>query len=153
MTKSGRVNLSLGCGRREEAGYKGLDSFDYGHNVVWSAPEKIPYEDDSVDFIKAHNFFEHLAAEDIITTLNECWRIVKKNGSIEIEVPNVHHTSNAFSDITHKSYWTTGTFMNLTCERPRNANYGLKCWNRLHIEVRPDKKAIKAVLTPRKDEN
>ena len=143
--------LSLGCGKRPEKGFIGLDSVNFGWNVLWKAGEPFVELDNEVEFIKAYNFFEHIDGDTAIKVLNECWRVLKKNCELEIVVPKAG-TEEDFSDPTHKSHWTKKTFESyIAGHRPRNADYGIKPWsiqqmvdhpansNCLLVNLRPNK--------------
>jgi len=54
-------------------------------------------KNESVDVIFTSNFFEHLTKEDIIKTINEARRILKKDGRILILQPNIRYC--------YKDYW------------------------------------------------
>lgn len=80
------MNINLGCGRENLENFVGIDCVDFGFNKVADmeiAP--LPFDDKSVDYIYAHHFFEHL--HDVKNCLNECWRVLKPEGILEIIVP------------------------------------------------------------------
>jgi ubiquinone/menaquinone biosynthesis C-methylase UbiE len=49
------------------------------------------------DIIFVSNFFEHITKGDILLTLNECHRVLKKNGKIIVLQPNIR--------FLEKDYW------------------------------------------------
>ncbi len=63
-----------------------------------------PFEDNSQDFIFGHNVFEHL--KDIVSVMNEVHRILKPGGRVLITVP-YFRSVDAFSDLTHKQFFTS----------------------------------------------
>lgn len=125
----GELKISLGCGRTEKPGFVGLDNVDFGWNKKWNAGDEIPFNDNSADFIEMHNFLEHIPREKWILLLNECWRVLKPTGILEIISPDaVASIDLAISDPTHMSLISKGMFRYFTGERPRNADYGIKRW-------------------------
>lgn len=122
--------LSLGCGKVQRPGFIGLDIEKFGWNIVWDATkDRIPFNDNEVDFIEAHNFIEHIERKYWKHLFNECWRVLNPRGTLEIIVPNVAKSIDiALADPTHVSFWVNGTVRYLTGERPRNADYGFKRW-------------------------
>ena len=99
--------LDLGCGNNKVNGSTGmdiakLDSVDIVHDLL-SFP--YPIEDESYDLIYLRHTIEHFTIENIDLILNECHRILKKNGEIQINVPHVFSIA-AYTDLTHKSYFT-----------------------------------------------
>lgn len=123
------MQISLGCGQKREEDFIGLDNVFYGWNVIWEAGEKLPYQDDSAEFIKCHNFIEHIERQKWPSVFNECWRVLKKDGKMEIVVPNAERSiALALADPTHLSLWVAGTLKYLKGERPRNSDIGFKHW-------------------------
>lgn len=51
----------------------------------------IPFENDSVDYIYSSHFLEHLFREDTEKLLMDAHRVLKKNGLIRIDVPNLEY--------------------------------------------------------------
>ena len=73
--------------------------------------EKIPLEDESVDYVLAHDFLEHLRFVDgdrrpVAYVFEEVFRILKFGGYFEILVPVFpHYNSLKFFNPKHRSYW------------------------------------------------
>lgn len=110
----------------------GLDIVDFGWNKVWDATrDPIPLGDSSVDFIEAYNFLEHIERRYWPHLFNECHRVLKPNGILEIITPDAGVDMQlALADPTHVSFVVKGTFTQyLTGRRPRNADYGFKPWH------------------------
>lgn len=125
------MNISIGCGRKKEEGFVGLDSHDFGWNKVWDAnKDSIPFPDSSAEFIRCHNTLEHIERKYWPHLFNECWRVLKPNGILEIITPDCEASIGlAMQDPTHVAFVTKGTFTQyLTGARPRNADYGFKHW-------------------------
>lgn len=144
------IKLDLGSGSQERDhhrnGFTGIDNKDYGYNLVRDVTKGLPYSDNTVDEIIAHNFFEHLLPDDWQYVINECWRVLVPDGTLEIIVPPFTH-HNAVADPTHKSFWHSGTFSYLTGKRPRNSSIGLQHWNVIDSEDTDD--MIKRKMTPK----
>lgn len=147
------TKISLGCGRKNDSEFIGLDSVDFGHNKIWRSSDPIPFDDDSVDFIQMHNFMEHVDRREWIPLFNECWRVLKKDGILQIITPDaVASMSLAMSDPTHLSLVTAGTFKYFTGEKPRNADYGIKHWGMITLRHYEEKEpaALFVELSPKK---
>lgn len=146
------IKISIGCGQKAEEGFIGLDNVFYGHNVIWEASKKLPYQDDSAEFIKAHNFIEHIERQKWQSVFNECWRILKKDGQLEIVVPNAERSLGlALSDPTHLSLWVNGTLKYLRGDRPRNSDIGFKHWEVLiNKPYEKEERDDYILLTPKK---
>ena len=153
MNKKQEIKVSLGCGRTEKPGWIGLDHIDFGWNKLWDATkDQIPLADDSVDYLEADNFIEHIERKYWKQLFNECHRVLKPNGTFQITVPNADKDINiAMADPTHVSLWVNGTLMYLTGERPRNADYGFKRWIVIVSTEHPKDKRVSFIqLRPNK---
>lgn len=65
--------------------------------VVASATDFAEVPSNSVDVVFVCNFFEHISKEDILETLHEVHRVLRKTGTILILQPNIR--------FCHQDYW------------------------------------------------
>jgi len=133
------VKIDLACGDNKREGFIGVDiketsSTDIIHNLnqyPW------PFEDNSVDEINCSHYVEHIPhdvkngndTDGLIQFMNECYRILKKDGKLTITAP--YYTSvRAFGDPTHVRFIGDFTFPYYNKEW-RDANklshYGIIC--------------------------
>lgn len=128
------MRLNLGCSDALEPGYTNVD-------LVYPERERHPYvfqyadlskpwpwEDSSIEHIRAHDIIEHLPAK--IHTMNEAWRVLQRGGTFEIAVPTTDGPG-AWQDPTHVSYWNRNSFMYFEAGNPHLVRfgraYGIKC--------------------------
>ena len=83
-----------------------------------------PFPDNYADYILMEHVLEHL--DDVVEVMNECWRILKKEGLLEVIVP-YYKSKNAFTDPTHKHFFTEKSMMYFTEEYPLDF-YTVKKW-------------------------
>ncbi len=77
--------VELGCGFRKTPGYIGVDWVKFpGVDIVADLSKKFPFQDNSVDELRAHHFLEHM---DYYHIMNEMWRILKPGGVVRARVP------------------------------------------------------------------
>ncbi len=114
--KNKLLRVDLGCGENKDSDFCGVDVCP-GPNVdiVADLNQKFPFEDNSVDEIKAHDSIEHL--HDRLHTMNEIWRICKDGALVDIRVPSTDGRG-AFQDPTHVSFWNINSFMYYCVEFP-----------------------------------
>lgn len=117
--------LELGCGKRP---YKSnnstdtvihLDKFDLSHvEVRWDLEKTpLPFKNNEFDVIKASHVLEHI--ENLFSLMNECWRILKPNGVMLIEVPYFRgHWASIAPD--HKRFFGVWTWYAFTPENYEN---------------------------------
>lgn len=69
--------------------------------------QEVKFEDDYFDIVFSSNTLEHMTIEEILQTLREINRILKKNGTFIILSPNFRYSYKVyFDDYTHKSILT-----------------------------------------------
>ena len=117
------IALDLGSGPIPRNHYKadrifGLDQFpvaDIQVDLVW---ERIPLGDNSVDYITAFDFIEHMprviyvdkqAKYPFIDLMNEIWRVLVPGGLFYSSTPAFPHAA-AFQDPTHVNIITPDTW-------------------------------------------
>jgi SAM-dependent methyltransferase len=114
------VKLDLGVGFKKEKGWIGIDKFQQNGvvDVVMNLDASdlhMPYDNDSVDEIRAYHFLEHI--HNLFPLMNECHRILKENGRMEIIVPSAESPM-AFEDPSHLRFFTSGSFHYFTDSPP-----------------------------------
>jgi len=82
------MKLHLGCGWRDFGeDWVHIDGGDY-HHLEHGDITKLPYEDESVDLIYASHVLEYFDREEVIPVLQEWVRVLKRNGTLRIAVPD-----------------------------------------------------------------
>lgn len=90
------MNLHLGCGRRVLPGFINSDRFvdDVGlekHDIL-----NLPYPDESADLILAEHMIEHLTFQEEEEFCREAYRVLKRGGVLEVEVPDMEWLRRTF---------------------------------------------------------
>lgn len=81
-----------------------LEGVDVVHDldiVPW------PFDDGSIDEIRAHQVFEHVW--NPVSFMREAHRVLRPRGTIHLVVPH-YQSKNSFTDPTHKRHCTEETF-------------------------------------------
>jgi len=113
------MKLNIGCGNSPKKGFVNLDivklkGVDVIHNLEVSP---LPFKTSSVSYILADNVFEHI--QNLDGLLNEIYRISKNEAITKIIVPHFRSVG-AFSDPTHKRWFTSSTFDYFQKDNPNN---------------------------------
>ena len=113
--------LNLGCGSDIRQGWVNLDlhpieGVDVVHDINLLP---LPFEDNTFAYILCQDILEHI---EYIPLLKELYRIMKKDGVLEIRVPHFSSRFN-FIDPTHKKMFSVQTFDFFTEEAPFGRNY------------------------------
>lgn len=113
------LRLNLGCSSTLEPGYVNVDIAEPADQIADLA-ERWPWDDSTVDFVRAHDIFEHIA--DKKHTLNELYRVLVPNGRCEMVVPTTDGRG-AWQDVDHKSYWNPNSLFYLEYNNPHNTRF------------------------------
>lgn len=133
------VKLDLGGGRFPRYGYLNVDKWERADIVcdlekglyrrfLWIFKRRI--KSDSVDAIHTSHTLEHI--ERFIPLMNECWRVLKTGGYIEIFVPRFPHTDSVV-DPTHVRFFIADTFKYFSADHPLVYVYGIKPWHLIQL--------------------
>jgi SAM-dependent methyltransferase len=99
--------LDVGCGINKKAGAIGIDRNPASRADVLCELDRFPYpfRDSSFDALQAVHVIEHVS--DVIRTMEEFHRLVRKGGEVLIVTP--HYTDfSSFCDPTHR--WHLNSF-------------------------------------------
>lgn len=105
------VKLNLGCGPFKEDGYINIDIRpEVNPDKVVDVTKGLPFEDSSVDEVRAFDFLEHIPTESTFFVMGEIWRVLKHGGTFGCKTPDAEHGQGAFVDPGHINFWTEGRF-------------------------------------------
>lgn len=97
-------------------------------DLVWDVDQGLPFSNDSVEYIKATDFLEHIF--DLEFVLKEMYRVSKHGALWNIRIP--HFSSDSAASIQHKHFFTDVGFQffspNLKNVLEDNWNYGWEIW-------------------------
>jgi len=102
------MKVDLGCGENKKEGFVGIDKYafkgvDY---VIDLDKQKLPFKDNSVDFMYSFHCLEHLSNFDEV--MNEIFRVLKKGGVFEFFVPYFSYP--LVNSPYHKIYFNFDSF-------------------------------------------
>lgn len=127
--------LDIGCGKRKHPGSIGVDvrantDADVVHDLN-AFP--YPFAADEFDLIVIRHTLEHL--DDVIRVMEEVHRIARPGARVAIDAP--YFTSvDAFSDITHKHFFTSRSFDYFTDDIPSLDFYSAARFRKLKVKIR-----------------
>jgi len=114
-----RTRLHLGCGLRYDPEAVNVDVGEAGKpDVLHNLNQRPwPFPDNRFESVVIRDVLEHL--DDTLAVLEEIYRVCKSGARVHIVVP--HFSSNgAFTDPTHKRFFSALTFDYLTEGHPQN---------------------------------
>jgi SAM-dependent methyltransferase len=132
-----KIKLDIGCGPNPREGYVGVDSIDFGKNLVadlrhamwvFSKPHESMVEismghevryklpDNSVEAANCSHFLEHLTNLDDrwerVKFWNELWRVMMPDAVLNLILPH-WCSARYYGDPTHKEPWSEWAFLYL----------------------------------------
>ena len=98
--------VELGAGMRTPEGSIGIDirpfkGIDY---VLDIGKDPLPFRSGTIDEIHADNLYEHLTADQLFFSMDECFRVLKPMGFLYIKVP-IYGTQAWLIHPDHKMHW------------------------------------------------
>ena len=121
------LSLNLGCGDHLEPGYVNIDIAAECDLKLDLEDADFPFDDESCDRIYASQIMEHISPRRFIPLMNECHRVLKKNGQLVIEVP-LYPAKECFGDPQHVKVFTQDSFKYFDARDDlyRRHEYGIK---------------------------
>jgi len=113
--------LNLGCGYDLKEGYINIDIQKPCDMLLNIERDKLPFEDNSVDYITCERTLAHLS--DITHFMGECHRVLKKGGTLHLTVMYFRHPM-AFNP-SHKLFFNLYSF-DSWCGGSRTMSYPVK---------------------------
>lgn len=94
------IRVDLGCGKKKEPGFVGIDRFPLpGVDIVADMNKGLPLADNSTDYLVASHSLEHV--DDLLFTMQEIYRVCKHKALVCIVAP-YYHTSLSMANPFHK---------------------------------------------------
>lgn len=118
--------LNMGSGNIHIDGFVNVDINPKFADVVCDfrvAP--YPFEDNTIDKIVAAHIVEHLYADENLLFMDECWRILKPGGTLEVIFP-LWDSKDAWIDPTHVRAIHPGQYKYFTAEM--DLGYTKRLW-------------------------
>ena len=118
------LRIDLGCGRRKQPGWFGIDCQQLeGVDLACDCNEIIPMPDNCAAEIRAFDFLEHINNNKRIHIMTEIWRMLKRGGIFTSFTPSTDGRG-AYQDPTHYSFWNQNSFWYYSMDNCR-ALYGI----------------------------
>jgi glycosyltransferase involved in cell wall biosynthesis len=93
----------IGC----PSGYTSIDLHDA--EIICDITKGLPFSDSSVGVIRAYDFLEHVPPSQVVSVMNEIYRVLVPGGWLLSRTPSTDGRG-AFQDPTHVSFWNQNSF-------------------------------------------
>lgn len=138
--------LNLGCGNRPVDNAVNHDWVKHSPHVHIAHDLNVmpwPWADGSFDIILAWAVLEHLK-QDLIVSINECWRIARPGATLDIKLP-IWNSEQAHDDPTHRWFATLQTMNYFDPSTFQGQNYGFYTPYKWRVDRKNVNKAQTAV--------
>jgi predicted SAM-dependent methyltransferase len=108
-----KKHLNLGCGLRKLGGFVNIDKREcVNPDVVLDieADGLKLWDDDSIEYVIASDFLEHIHIDRTMFVIDEIWRVLRHEGVFEHLTPSTQGFG-AFQDPTHVSFWNPNSWL------------------------------------------
>jgi len=103
------MRLQLGCGNQIFENYINVDYKQlYGVNVQADV-RQLPFKDNSIELIETYHTFEHIPRQEVASTLNGWYKVLKPNGILIIEIPDFNQNCRDYLDAIEREDWDEAT--------------------------------------------
>lgn len=93
------LKLHLGSNRTVLKGWLCSDIVPQNNqSILLDVRDRFPFENNVFDYIFAEHLIEHLSLDEGIFMLNECFRLLKKNGRLRIATPDLDVISKLYTE-------------------------------------------------------
>lgn len=94
------LKLNVGCGRHKKEGYINIDiKNSKGCDPdVFADCRNLPYDKNTVDVVETYHLIEHLTKQEGQEALQHWFNLLKNDGQLIIECPNLLQTAKELSD-------------------------------------------------------
>lgn len=89
--------LNLGCGQRYHLEWRNIDfiahnKFVVAHNLL----NGIPFADETFEVVYHSHLLEHFSKKDALKFMKECFRVLKKGGTLRVAVPDLEQIAKEY---------------------------------------------------------
>lgn len=112
-----KTGLQIGCANHKLNNWFNTDICCNANGVYYlDASKPYPFPNESFEYIYSEHLFEHLTWEQGLVMLTECYRVLKKRGTMRIAMPDITFLINLFlhpNDEINLKYlkWSTEQFL------------------------------------------
>lgn len=81
--------LNLGCAYEKPDGWWNVDKEDYGNHMVADVLDRLPFENDWIDFVLMNHVLQMFKYEELPIALKEVHRVMKPGAKLRIITPDM----------------------------------------------------------------
>lgn len=129
------MKIHLGCGTNHIKDWLNVDLDSPIADTHADLRNRLPYADESVDFIFNEHFLEHITREEGIAFLRECRRILKPGGIFRVSTPDLRWLVAQYVGGKLDEWSDVGWVPETPC---RLLNEGMRLWGHQYVYDLPE---------------
>jgi len=102
LGKNAVRKLHIGCGKNQLRGWLNSDFYPDPKNdpniIHLNATKRFPFRDETFHYVFNEHLIEHLTYPDGLRMLQECRRVLQKNGRVRVSTPDLKFVVGLYSD-------------------------------------------------------
>jgi predicted SAM-dependent methyltransferase len=126
------LKLNIGCGRVKIPSWVNID-IEPGADLVIDVRKKLPFDDNSVDFIYNEHLLEHLTFKEGEKVLTECYRCLKKGGVLRIATPDLDYIIQKYNTDWKNQDWLSWSEYKFIKTRGGMINIAFRWWGHKYL--------------------
>ena len=97
-------SINLGCGARFHPEWTNIDTTHVSPHVrIHDVRKGIPFPDETFDVVYHSHLLEHLPREAAVPFTQECYRVLKRGGTIRVAVPDLERITRLYLETLGKA--------------------------------------------------
>jgi len=131
--KKGSVKLNVGCGTDYKKGWVNIDNNSDNNieelDLNWDLRNRLPFDEESVDFIFNEHLLEHLTVKETLTVLKDFMRVLRPGGVLRIAMPDLEKVIDDYLKNDFKNNPTVKSFgLEFVKTRAELINMSFRWW-------------------------
>jgi len=126
------LKLNIGCGKVKIPSWVNID-IEPAADLVIDVRKGLPFNGNSVDLIYNEHFLEHLAVEEGEKVLRECYRCLKKGGTLRIAMPDLDYVIQKYNTDWKNQDWLSWPEYKFIKTRGKMINIAFRWWGHKYL--------------------
>ncbi|SHN72988.1 class I SAM-dependent methyltransferase [Desulfovibrio litoralis] len=132
------LKLHLGCGTVYHKGWINIDNNSDNNinelDLHWDLRYKLPFPDNSVDFVFHEHFLEHLTVQEALSSLKDTLRVLKPGGVLRVAMPDLRQAVSDYLNPVWKDLpWLKQYGLTFVQTKAELMNMNFRAWGHQYL--------------------
>jgi predicted SAM-dependent methyltransferase len=133
------IKLNIGCNKNLLPGWINIDMIDYPGVIKHDLRERLPYANNTIEFVVSEHLIEHLTREEALRLLRDIYRCLQSGGVCRTSTPDLDILVKNYIDNNIHAYDNVGFTPRNRCEM---MNIGMRGWEHKYLYNKEDLKLL-----------